>query len=94
MKRLSAGLVTEIAPGRRSFTAIPQVTRFRRSSWPSWLRSHLRGNKRALLDQDDRTLEEHLALEAQIQADCIRSADFREGLDAFQNKRRPVFLGK
>jgi len=54
----------------------------------------LRANKRALLDQDDRTLEEHLALEAQLQADCIRSADFREGLDAFQNKRRPSFRGK
>jgi 2-(1,2-epoxy-1,2-dihydrophenyl)acetyl-CoA isomerase len=54
----------------------------------------LRANKRAMLDQNDRSLEEHLALEAQIQADCIRSADFNEGLDAFQNKRRPVFRGK
>ena len=54
----------------------------------------MRGTKRALLDLEDRTLEEQLALEAQIQADCIRSADFREGLDAFRNKRRPLFEGR
>jgi 2-(1,2-epoxy-1,2-dihydrophenyl)acetyl-CoA isomerase len=52
------------------------------------------GNKRALLDLGDRSLEQQLALEAQIQADCIRSSDFREGLDAFQSKRRPVFRGR
>ena len=54
----------------------------------------IRGNKRALADLENRTLEEHLALEAQIQADCIRSADFKEGLDAFQIKRPPAFEGK
>ncbi len=54
----------------------------------------VRGNKRALLDLEDRTLEQHLALEAQIQADCIRSADFKEGLDAFQKRRPPIFEGK
>lgn len=37
------------------------------------------------------TLEEQLKLEAQIQAECIHSADFREGLDALQSKRRPTF---
>ena len=54
----------------------------------------VRGNKRALLDIEGRTLEQHLALEAQIQADCIRSADFKEGLDAFQKKRPPIFEGR
>ena len=34
------------------------------------------------------------ALAAQIQADCLRSEDFREGLDAFRNKRGPVFRGR
>ena len=54
----------------------------------------VRGNKRALLDVEGRRLEEQLALEAQIQADCIRAADFREGLDAFRSKRPPVFEGR
>ncbi|MBW2385292.1 MAG: enoyl-CoA hydratase/isomerase family protein [Deltaproteobacteria bacterium] len=85
-----AGLVTEIAPAD---DFAPSLARFV-DRLVGLAPLAVRGNKRALLDQGDRTLEEQLALEAQIQADCIRSADFREGLDAFQSKRRPVFLGK
>ena len=48
----------------------------------------------ALLGLEERSLDEQLALEAQIQADCVCSADFREGLDAVQKKRRAVFRGK
>lgn len=87
---LDAGLVTETAPAD-DFDAC--VARFV-DRLVDLAPLALRANKRALHGQSDRTLEQHLALEAQIQADCVRSADFREGLDAFQNKRRPVFRGK
>jgi len=53
----------------------------------------VRGNKRARLDIEDRTLEQHLALEAQIQADCIRSSDFKEGSTPSGRSARPSSKG-
>jgi enoyl-CoA hydratase/carnithine racemase len=87
---LAAGLVTEVAPAESFADAVADFAGRLAALAPL----AARGNKRALLDLETRTLEEQLALEAQIQADCIRSADFREGLDAFQRKRSPVFEGK
>ncbi len=87
---LSAGLVTEVAPAESFDTSVTAFVERLSALAPL----ATRGNKRALLDLERRTLEEQLALEAQIQADCIRSSDFREGLDAFQNKRRPNFEGR
>lgn len=86
---LAAGLVTEVAPAECFAEAVTRLALRLAALAPL----AVRGNKRALLDIEGRRLEEQLALEAQIQADCIRSADFREGLDAFQQKRRPVFAG-
>jgi 2-(1,2-epoxy-1,2-dihydrophenyl)acetyl-CoA isomerase len=86
---LAAGLVTEVAPAESFADAVADFAGRLAALAPL----AARGNKRALLDLETRTLEEQLALEAQIQADCIRSADFREGLDAFQNKRPPRFEG-
>jgi 2-(1,2-epoxy-1,2-dihydrophenyl)acetyl-CoA isomerase len=87
---LASGLVTEVAPAEAFADSVADFA----SRLASLAPRAVRGNKRALLDQEDRTLEQHLALEAQIQADCIRSADFKEGLDAFQKKRPPIFEGK
>jgi enoyl-CoA hydratase/carnithine racemase len=87
---LASGLVTEVAPAEAFADSVAEFALRLAALAPL----AVRGNKRALLDLEDRTLEQHLALEAQIQADCIRSADFREGLDAFQRKRSPVFEGK
>jgi enoyl-CoA hydratase/carnithine racemase len=87
---LASGLVTEVAPAEAFAEAAADFA----SRLASLAPLAMRGNKRALADLENRTLEEHLALEAQIQADCIRSADFKEGLDAYQSKRPPVFEGK
>ncbi len=87
---LEEGLVTELVPADRFEEGLADFVDRLAALAPL----ALQGNKRALLDLGERSLEEQLALEAQIQADCIRSADFREGLDAFQNKRTPVFEGK
>jgi len=87
---LTAGLVTEVVPAEAFANGVAGFALRLAELAPL----ALRGNKRALQNLEGRTLEQHLALEAQIQADCIRSADFEEGLDAFQNRRSPVFQGK
>ncbi len=87
---LETGLVSEVAPAAEFGDCTARFVDRLAALAPL----ALKGNKRALRDIERRSLEEHLALEAQIQADCIRSADFREGLDAFQNRRPPVFKGK
>jgi 2-(1,2-epoxy-1,2-dihydrophenyl)acetyl-CoA isomerase len=87
---LDAGLVTEVVPAESFAHRVADFALRLAKLAPL----AVRGNKRVLADLENRTLEEHLALEAQVQANCIHSADFREGLGAFQSKRPPVFEGK
>ena len=50
--------------------------------------------KQALRASPENDLESQLALEAKLQAECGRSADFAEGVAAFLPKRKPVFTGQ
>jgi 2-(1,2-epoxy-1,2-dihydrophenyl)acetyl-CoA isomerase len=50
--------------------------------------------KFALRGAFDQTLDTQLAVEARLQGDCGGSADFREGVAAFQEKRAPKFTGR
>jgi 2-(1,2-epoxy-1,2-dihydrophenyl)acetyl-CoA isomerase len=50
--------------------------------------------KRLLDHAEHTTLQEQLELEAQLQSVATRTEDFREGVDAFLEKREPHFQGR
>ncbi len=50
--------------------------------------------KRLLNVSMTNNLEDQLALEGKLQIEASESEDFKEGVDAFVNKRHPVFKGK
>jgi 2-(1,2-epoxy-1,2-dihydrophenyl)acetyl-CoA isomerase len=50
--------------------------------------------KRLFDHAENATLEEQLELEAQLQTAATQTADFREGVDAFLEKREPRFEGR
>ena len=50
--------------------------------------------KRLLNRSFDNGLEEHLAEEAEVQVHAAATSDFKEGVNAFLEKRRPNFTGE
>lgn len=50
--------------------------------------------KRAIYASTDHTLEQQLALERDFQREIGRGNDYREGVNAFKEKRAPIFDGK
>ncbi|WP_108484284.1 enoyl-CoA hydratase-related protein [Oceaniglobus ichthyenteri] len=53
-----------------------------------------RNVKKSLRETYDHTLDEQLAIEAQLQGDCGQSFDFKEGVLAFLEKRPAKFEGR
>jgi 2-(1,2-epoxy-1,2-dihydrophenyl)acetyl-CoA isomerase len=95
-RRLSAqealdwGLVSEVVPDAELGA--------RAAEWAAQLAAMpTRGialSKRLFDHAERSTLEEQLELESQLQAVATQTADFREGVDAFLQKREPRFEGR
>ena len=86
---LAAGAVDELhAPGDLNAAAEALVQRLRRSAPRS-----LAAIKRLCREFGTLGLAEHVALERQLLEDCARTADAREGVRAFVEKRAPRFQG-
>ena len=50
--------------------------------------------KQAMQQATERNLDAIIELEAELQGQTIVSADHKEGVKAFMEKRKPVFQGK
>jgi 2-(1,2-epoxy-1,2-dihydrophenyl)acetyl-CoA isomerase len=94
-KRLNAeeaeawGLVTEVIAADRFAAHVADVA----ATFASLPTRAIGMTKRLFDHADTATLEEQLEFEAQLQSAATRTADFREGVDAFLEKREPAFTG-
>jgi 2-(1,2-epoxy-1,2-dihydrophenyl)acetyl-CoA isomerase len=83
------GLVGEVVEGERLLDRVGEVARTYAS-----LPTKAVGMTKRLFDHAERaTLDEQLELEAQLQSEATQTADFREGVNAFLEKRPARFTG-
>jgi 2-(1,2-epoxy-1,2-dihydrophenyl)acetyl-CoA isomerase len=87
---LALGLVSEVVPDER----LAERAAERAAELASLPTRGIAYSKRLFDSADRATLEEQLELEAQLQAAATRTDDFREGVDAFLQKREPQFKGR
>lgn len=87
---LAAGLADEVLP-MDSFTARAEAIARQLAAGPTKALGEMR---RLLTSVADQPLEAQLELEAQALARSAGTADAREGLTAFWEKRKPVFQGR
>jgi len=84
------GMIYEVV-ANKGFTAHWQKRASQLATGPTQAYTHL---KTALRASFENNLDEQLALEAELQGKCGETADFREGVAAFLEKRTAVFSGK
>ncbi|WP_313311123.1 enoyl-CoA hydratase-related protein [Pulveribacter sp.] len=87
---LRLGLVNRVLPATE-LDAAARAFAERIASGPTVAYGHMRRLMRASLDRD---LAAQLAAEAQSFDSCARTADLREGIEAFFAKRTPQFKGE
>jgi 2-(1,2-epoxy-1,2-dihydrophenyl)acetyl-CoA isomerase len=86
---LAAGLADEVVPADQLATRAETVAR-QLAAGPTRAFGEIR---RLLMSAEDQPLEAQLELEAQALARTASTADAREGLTAFAQKRKPAFKG-
>jgi 2-(1,2-epoxy-1,2-dihydrophenyl)acetyl-CoA isomerase len=84
------GLVNEVVEADRLLAHVAEVA----GVYASLPTKAIGMTKRLFDHAENATLEEQLALEAELQSAATKSADFREGVAAFLEKRAPKFSGK
>lgn len=95
-RRLSAaealewGLVTEVVAA----DAFAARTQELAAEWAARPTAAVGATKRLFDHAATATLHDQLELEAELQAEATATADFREGVDAFVQKRTPIFQGR
>jgi enoyl-CoA hydratase len=88
------GLVDRIYPADTSAAFLSQVLDYARQFTPPRKASLAVGRiKRSVQTGAELSLEAGLALERELQQQLFQSADAREGLEAYTNKRKPEFSG-
>ncbi|MCI0485355.1 MAG: enoyl-CoA hydratase [Blastocatellia bacterium] len=87
---LAIGLINAMAPLEELDRAVDTLAR-RLASSPSIAIAKI---KEGLRHGETSDLASALDFEAVNQADCFRSEDFREGVTAFREKRKPHFTGR
>ncbi len=72
---------------------LPEATRLARSLATGPMFAH--SMTKTMLNQEwNMSIEQALEAEAQAQAICMQTEDFRRAFDAFSAKRKPEFVGK
>ena len=86
---LAWGLVSEVIPAEEFETRVAELA----ATWAALPTSAVGMTKQLFEHAHAASLEEQLALEAELQQVAVGSADFAEGVSAFLEKRPPSFTG-
>ena len=86
---LEWGLVSEVIPAASFDKRVAEIA----AEWAARPTLAVGRTKQLFEHAFAASLEEQLALEAELQQASVRSADFREGVEAFLEKRPPTFTG-
>ena len=86
---LDWGLVSEVVPAASFESRVAQLA----AEWAARPTLAVARTKQLFEHAFSASLEEQLALEAELQQASVATADFREGVGAFLEKRPPTFTG-